>query len=143
VRAHADIHCRHSSYTDPLLSNLHVLFPQPSLPNTQNTSPKTTPCPSSAMTAVEHGILPVRDFCQNVAHSLSSLSFCSRQTWRRFRYLDFWSNFEIGSLDFYRSEAYTAYFDHLDKAGGFFYERWGDAPVHSIAACLFLKPEEM
>jgi alpha 1,2-mannosyltransferase len=56
---------------------------------------------------------------------------------------DFWSNFEIGSLDFFRSEAYSAYFDHLDQAGGFFYERWGDAPVHSIAACLFLKPEEM
>jgi len=31
-----------------------------------------------------------------------------------------------------------AYFEHLDKAGGFFYERWGDAPVHSIAASLFL-----
>ncbi|ODV83014.1 glycosyltransferase family 15 protein [[Candida] arabinofermentans NRRL YB-2248] len=50
----------------------------------------------------------------------------------------FWSNFEIASLDFWRSEAYLAYFEHLDQAGGFFYERWGDAPVHSIAAALFL-----
>ncbi|ODV69435.1 glycosyl transferase [Hyphopichia burtonii NRRL Y-1933] len=50
----------------------------------------------------------------------------------------FWSNFEIASLDVWRSEAYRKYFDHLDKAGGFFYERWGDAPVHSIAAALFL-----
>lgn len=49
----------------------------------------------------------------------------------------FWSNFEIASLDFFRSEAYSKYFDHLDKAGGFFYERWGDAPVHSIAVSLF------
>lgn len=49
----------------------------------------------------------------------------------------FWSNFEIGSLDFWRSEAYTKYFEHLDHAGGFFYERWGDAPVHSIALGLF------
>ena len=27
--------------------------------------------------------------------------------------------------------------------GGFFYERWGDAPVHSIAAGLLLKKEEI
>lgn len=50
----------------------------------------------------------------------------------------FWSNFEIGDLRFWRSKEYLEYFDHLDKSGGFFYERWGDAPVHSIAAILFL-----
>ncbi|KAH8703557.1 glycolipid 2-alpha-mannosyltransferase-domain-containing protein [Talaromyces proteolyticus] len=49
----------------------------------------------------------------------------------------FWSNFEIADLDFWRSEKYQQYFDHLDKAGGFFYERWGDAPVHSVALGLF------
>jgi len=48
----------------------------------------------------------------------------------------FWSNFEIGDMDFWRSEAYEAYFAHLDHAGGFFYERWGDAPVHTIGAAL-------
>jgi len=36
------------------------------------------------------------------------------------------SNFEIARLDFWQSDAYMAYFDHLDKSGGFFYERWGD-----------------
>ena len=30
--------------------------------------------------------------------------------------------FEISDLDFWRSEAYTAYFDHLDRYGGFYYE---------------------
>lgn len=49
----------------------------------------------------------------------------------------FWSNFEIGDMEFWRSRAYQEYFDHLDRAGGFFYERWGDAPVHSIALGLF------
>ncbi|KAI5792277.1 nucleotide-diphospho-sugar transferase [Pyronema domesticum] len=38
----------------------------------------------------------------------------------------FWSNFEIASLDFYRSEVYRKYF------------QWGDAPVHSLAVSLFL-----
>ncbi|KAJ1883260.1 alpha 1,2-mannosyltransferase 2.4.1 [Coemansia sp. RSA 1722] len=55
----------------------------------------------------------------------------------------FWSNFEIVDLSFYRSEAYQSYFDYLDKAGGFFYERWGDAPVHSMAAALLLRKEQI
>jgi len=49
----------------------------------------------------------------------------------------FWSNFEIGDMNFWRSPKYREYFDHLDKTGGFFYERWGDAPVHSVALGLF------
>lgn len=49
----------------------------------------------------------------------------------------FWSNFEIGDMNFWRSQTYEDYFNHLDRAGGFFYERWGDAPVHSIALGLF------
>lgn len=49
----------------------------------------------------------------------------------------FWSNFEIADMNFWRSKKYKDYFDHLDRAGGFFYERWGDAPVHSIALGLF------
>ncbi|KAH7135307.1 alpha-1,2 mannosyltransferase KTR1 [Dendryphion nanum] len=49
----------------------------------------------------------------------------------------FWSNFEIGDLSFWRSRRYREFFEHLDRAGGFFYERWGDAPVHSIALGLF------
>lgn len=49
----------------------------------------------------------------------------------------FWSNFEVADMEFWRSKAYEDYFEHLDRAGGFFYERWGDAPVHSIALGLF------
>jgi alpha 1,2-mannosyltransferase len=66
-------------------------------------------------------------------------------------------------MEFWRSEAYMAYFEHLDQQGGFYYEvrfpsslfptsampvltsqlvimfkqRWGDAPVHTIGAALF------
>lgn len=55
----------------------------------------------------------------------------------------FWSNFEIASLDFFRGEAYNAYFDHLDRRGGFYYERWGDAPVHSIGVGLLLDRDQI
>jgi alpha 1,2-mannosyltransferase len=53
------------------------------------------------------------------------------------------SNFEIGDLRWFRSKEYNDYFDYLDKAGGFFYERWGDAPVHSIAVGLLLNQDEL
>lgn len=43
-----------------------------------------------------------------------------------------WSNFEIADMRFWRSKAYSDFFEFLDQKGGFFYERWGDAPVHSI-----------
>ena len=54
-----------------------------------------------------------------------------------------WSNFEIGSLEWLRSDAYMDYFSSLDQDGGFFYERWGDAPVHSIAAGILLSKDEV
>lgn len=55
----------------------------------------------------------------------------------------FWSNFEIGDLNFFRSQQYLDYFEFLSKRGGFYYERWGDAPVHSIAASILLDKEEI
>ncbi|ODQ62190.1 glycosyltransferase family 15 protein, partial [Wickerhamomyces anomalus NRRL Y-366-8] len=49
----------------------------------------------------------------------------------------FWSNFEIGDMEFYRGEAYTKWMEYLNENGGFYYERWGDAPVHSLGLGLF------
>ncbi|KAJ2673301.1 hypothetical protein IWW42_002311 [Coemansia sp. RSA 1085] len=55
----------------------------------------------------------------------------------------FWSNFEIASLNWLRSPEYNAYFDYLDRAKGFFMERWGDAPVHSLAAGMLLRRDQV
>ncbi|KAI8990931.1 nucleotide-diphospho-sugar transferase [Mycotypha africana] len=55
----------------------------------------------------------------------------------------FWSNFEIASLNLWRSPEYRDFFQYLDQTGNFFYERWGDAPVHSLAAGLFLSTDEI
>ncbi|PHZ07988.1 glycosyl transferase [Rhizopus microsporus ATCC 52813] len=60
-----------------------------------------------------------------------------------FNLCHFWSNFEIASLDLWRSPQYRDFFNYLDKTGNFFYERWGDAPVHSLAAGLFLETSEV
>ncbi|KFH45191.1 Alpha-1,2 mannosyltransferase-like protein [Hapsidospora chrysogenum ATCC 11550] len=73
----------------------------------------------------------------------NSLEFLSDDDGETYNNCHFWSNFEIGSLDWLRSKSYIDFFESLDKDGGFFYERWGDAPVHSIAAGLLLKKDEI
>lgn len=71
------------------------------------------------------------------------LDFVSNDDGKSFNGCHFWSNFEVGDLNFLRSKAYEDYFNYLDHNGGFFYERWGDAPVHSIAASLLLNKDEV
>lgn len=46
-------------------------------------------------------------------------------------------------MNWLRSKAYVDFFESLDQDGGFFYERWGDAPVHSIAAGLMLPKDQI
>ncbi|KAJ2016119.1 alpha 1,2-mannosyltransferase 2.4.1, partial [Coemansia sp. S610] len=77
-------------------------------------------------------LLPKKSFIQWTVDKKSKYTMCH-----------FWSNFEIVDLSFYRSAAYESYFQHLDRAGGFFYERWGDASVHSIAASMLLRKEQV
>jgi alpha 1,2-mannosyltransferase len=71
------------------------------------------------------------------------MDFISNDGGKEYNLCHFWSNFEIADLKFLRGPEYSAYFDYLDKSGGFFYERWGDAPVHSIAVGLFLNKSEV
>lgn len=67
----------------------------------------------------------------------NAMRFISDDGGDEFNLCIFYNNLEIADMDLWRSEAYLAYFDHLDHQGGFYYERWGDAPVHTIAAALF------
>lgn len=69
--------------------------------------------------------------------------FVTEDQGRSYNGCHFWTNLEIADADFWRGEAYSNYFDYLDRLGGFFYERWGDAPVHSIAASLLLKRDQV
>lgn len=55
----------------------------------------------------------------------------------------FFSNFEIGSLNFWRSDAPEKYFQWLDRSGGFYYERFGDAPVHTLSVAMFMPKSEI
>ena len=73
----------------------------------------------------------------------NAMSFLSDDGGKTYNKCHFWSNFEIGNLDFWRGKAYTDFFNKLDHDGGFFYERWGDAPVHSIGASLLLPKDQI
>lgn len=69
-------------------------------------------------------------------HPDNALAFVSNDAGKTYNSCHFWSNFEIADMDFWRGEAYSKFFEHLERKGGFYYERWGDAPVHSIAVSL-------
>ncbi|RMZ87712.1 hypothetical protein DV736_g5061, partial [Chaetothyriales sp. CBS 134916] len=88
----------------------------------------------------------VKKFIKNYPQHINpdnSMDFLSDDGGDTYNKCHFWSNFEIGNLDWLRSEAYLDFFDSLDHDGGFFYERWGDAPIHSIGAALTLRKDEI
>lgn len=71
------------------------------------------------------------------------LNFISDDGGESYNYCHYWTNFEIADLSIYRNDIYEGYVQHLDQAGGFFYERWGDAPIHSIIFSLILDMDEI
>ncbi|KAI8886579.1 glycosyltransferase family 15 protein [Backusella circina FSU 941] len=85
----------------------------------------------------------MKEYPQHIQTNDSLLDWVTNDGGETYNLCHFWSNFEIGSIAWLRSQAYLDYFNYLDKAGGFFYERWGDAPVHSIAAAMMLKKSEV
>ncbi|PWZ00450.1 glycosyl transferase [Testicularia cyperi] len=87
----------------------------------------------------------VRNWYQKYPHFLAQNNlwrFVTDDNGRGYNKCHWWSNFEIASMSWMRGEAYRSFFNHLDEVGGFFYERWGDAPVHSIGASLLLDKSE-
>ncbi|KAF9482770.1 glycosyltransferase family 15 protein [Pholiota conissans] len=88
----------------------------------------------------------VREFIQahpDLVEPDNAMQFISDDGGETYNRCHFWSNFEIGNLDLWRGEGYSKFFDFLDEKGGFYYERWGDAPVHSIGAALFAKKDQI
>jgi len=88
----------------------------------------------------------VKTFMKNHPEHIAqgnAMEFISDDGGDTYNHCHFWSNFEIGNLNWLRSKAYIDFFESLDQDGGFFYERWGDAPVHSVAAAIMLPKEKI
>ena len=54
----------------------------------------------------------------------------------------YYNNFEISNLRLWMSRGYKDYIDYLDRLGGIFYHRWGDAPIKDIAVSMFLQQNQ-
>ncbi|CAN6610567.1 alpha-1,2 mannosyltransferase Ktr1p [Trichomonascus vanleenenianus] len=97
--------------------------------------------------ATVHSLWAVtKNFISHYPHYIAKynmIDFISDNSGESYNMCHYWSNFEVADMDFWRSKPYQDYFNYLDQAGGFFYERWGDAPIHSIAASLFLNSSEV
>jgi len=80
---------------------------------------------------------------RQLLHEHNAMKFISHDNGKSYNLCHFWSNFEIADMDFWRGEAYSRFFAHLDQSGGFYYERWGDAPIHTIGAALFADRDQL
>lgn len=83
-----------------------------------------------------------KNYFTNLARD-SLYRFVTDEDGKEYNQCHFWTNFEIARLDLWQTQAYRDFFDFLDSLGGFFYERWGDAPVHSIFAALYLRKDQV
>lgn len=66
--------------------------------------------------------------------------FIRKGNWDR-RY--YYTNFEIGNLNFFRSDEYMKYFNYLDRLGGIYKYRWGDTPIHTLAISMFVPEKQV
>ena len=53
----------------------------------------------------------------------------------------YYNNFQIGNFDFWRSDKYQNFYQHMDKTNNFYYKRWGDHIMQWMAVKMFL-PED-
>jgi len=93
---------------------------------------------------IQYGIAKVRSetgacivgLWRAVTNYMNKRAIRQRFWWPRGRV--FYNNFEISDLDVWRSPEYREYIDYIDRTGGIYYHRWGDAPIKTIAVTLFV-----
>ncbi|PVF94297.1 glycosyltransferase family 15 protein [Serendipita vermifera] len=88
----------------------------------------------------------VNGFFQQYPHLFAfphAMEFISDDHGRRYNRCHFWNSFDIADMNFWRSEAYTKYFEYMDASGGFYYERWRSGPVQSIAVSLLARKDQI
>jgi len=55
----------------------------------------------------------------------------------------YYNNFEISSLKLWKSKHYEDFIEYVDRLGGIYYNRWGDAPIKTLAVFLFVPPKRV
>jgi hypothetical protein len=52
--------------------------------------------------------------------------------------LIFYNNFEISHRSVWLDPRMIAWLDYIDRHGGIYYHRWGDAPIHTLGVAMFV-----
>lgn len=55
----------------------------------------------------------------------------------------YYTNFEIGDLNWFKSSGYMDYYDYIDRNGGIYVCRWGDAPIRYLGIDLFMDRKKL
>jgi hypothetical protein len=50
----------------------------------------------------------------------------------------YYNNFEVSAMKLWYSKEYQDYINMIDHTGGIYYNRWGDAPIKTIAVTMFV-----
>ena len=61
-------------------------------------------------------------------------------TWKHTKI--YYTNFEISAMSVWMSEKYCQLVEHIDRRGGIYYRRWGDAPIKTMAVTLLVARNE-
>lgn len=57
--------------------------------------------------------------------------------------LMFYTNFELGKVSWFLTSEYMKMYNYLDKTGGFYTKRWGDAPVKFLGINLLMDQQNI
>ncbi len=55
--------------------------------------------------------------------------------------LMYYTNFEIGEIEWFRNGLYHMFFKRIEWNGGIYIKRWGDAPIKYLGVTLFMPPQ--
>lgn len=55
----------------------------------------------------------------------------------------FYTNFELGKVDWFLTSEYMNFYNSLDSTGGFYIKRWGDAPIKFLGINLFMPQQNI
>ena len=55
----------------------------------------------------------------------------------------FYTNFELGKVSWFLTSEYMRFYNELDKTGGFYTKRWGDAPIKYLGVNLLMESEHV
>jgi len=90
---------------------------------------------------INHGWSPVDyalwDAVDRYINATPSLSPTFYRQWPK-NAARFFNNFELSALRVWMSAQYRDYFNFVDRLGGIYYYKWGDAAIKTIAVTLFV-----